>query len=144
MIRNEIRQFDLNEETWEKRMKGNNAESQMPNWGPSALFCGRRRAAELVTSSLSHVHSAGVVVSSYFLLEIKSCVHRPSRVTGPCLPVEKAGYSCLLFYTLGWAMWLALNNEILTSMTPTEMWNVPAGIGFLGCLSIAMRRTSTR
>lgn len=79
MIRNKIGQFDLNEETWEKRMKGNNAESQMPHWGQYALFCGR--AAEFVMSSLSRVQSAGLVVSTYFLLEMKSCVHRPSHVT---------------------------------------------------------------
>ena len=75
MIRNKICQFDLNEETWEKRIKGNNAKSQMPNLGPQALFCGRNRAIEVCDEFTAMcIVNWSFVASSYFLLEIKLCV----------------------------------------------------------------------
>lgn len=47
MIRNEVCQFDLNKETWKKRIKGKNVEFQMPNLGPQALFYGSSRTIKV-------------------------------------------------------------------------------------------------
>lgn len=103
MIRNKICQLDLKKETWEKRKKGKNAESQMPNLGPEALFCGRSRAIEVCDEFTAMcIVDRSFVASSYFLLEMKLCVHGAFHITGQCLPVEKAGYSCLLLLPWAW------------------------------------------